>query len=467
MATAYMRADIDSMPEAHGLPRRLDLVLTNGVLLTLAFGVLAIGAVLPSAMFVLRTCAIVLFLVWAVAQLVQGKLIVVPSPLYAPALAFAGLIVVQIVLPISAYRHDTLVELLNYACYGLLAFVMLQTASNHCAKLLSYCFTIFGLIISLFALLQYFTSNGKLYWTIQIPRDALFFGPYVNHNHYAGLMEMLIAFPLVSALQTRLRLATRCFFAFSAVIMGVSVFESASRGGVISLICQIVLLACIGRFTRMKRGAAIMLLLVLVSMAVLLAVVADSDVASRISTLRDPGRADVAGWRMQLNRDSFVMFRARPILGWGLGAFPSVYPQFRSFYDDAPVLQAHNDYMQLLVETGIAGAVIVIWFLFVTFREGWRNLTKTQNPWDRGVTVAAIVSVSGILVHSVSDFNLHIPANAAIFFVMCALVATASGREIARPGNRETRNVTPIDAGEADAALEEFPSKLRVIVRRF
>jgi O-antigen ligase len=62
------------------------------------------------------------------------------------------------------------------------------------------------------------------------------------------------------------------------------------------------------------------------------------------------------------------MLVKKPFLGWGLGAFPIVYPEFRSFYTTLFVNQAHNDYLQLLVETGLAGFSIMVWFLVVLFR---------------------------------------------------------------------------------------------------
>jgi O-antigen ligase len=58
------------------------------------------------------------------------------------------------------------------------------------------------------------------------------------------------------------------------------------------------------------------------------------------------------GTRWTLNKDTFHMALQRPILGWGLGTFPVVYPQFRTFYTNFYVNEAHNDYLQTLVETG-------------------------------------------------------------------------------------------------------------------
>jgi O-antigen ligase len=452
--------------QVESLPGRIDLVLVGGVFLTLGFAVLDMGAVQPEAQFALRSGATALFLLWVITQIVRGELKITWSPLYTPALAFVCLAIAQIAFATTAYRHDTLVELLNFGSYGLLAFVVSQSWKGISSdELFALGISGFGLAVAVFALLQASVSNGKLYWVVQVPTDAFFFGPYVNHNHFAGLMEMLLPFPLIFAAQRSGNIARRIFFALSAVIVGVSVVVSGSRGGVIAMGCQILLLVLIGRFARMKRGAAIALLMILIAMAVLLAVVADSSVTARIGTLRQPSRADVAGWRMHLNRDSLAMWRAKPVLGWGLGAFPTIYPQFRSFYDDVPIHQAHNDYMQLMAETGAIGGLIAVWFLVAVFRQGWRNLRQSQAPGNKGITLAAMVSVSGILIHSVSDFNLHIPANAALFFVLCAI----AGAPVipCRKTSEEKHLGSSTDSSEAELqGIAQFPQRLRVVARR-
>ena len=64
------------------------------------------------------------------------------------------------------------------------------------------------------------------------------------------------------------------------------------------------------------------------------------------------------------------MFSHRPVLGWGLGTFPTVYPSYRSFYTNLFVNEAHNDYAQLLVETGLLGFGLMLWFL-ICFVPAW------------------------------------------------------------------------------------------------
>ena len=85
--------------------------------------------------------------------------------------------------------------------------------------------------------------------------------------------------------------------------------------------------------------------------------------------------------------------------------------------------EAHNDYLQLLVETGLAGFGIALWFLVLTFRRARAKLENWTETANGTLTVAALLGCIGILVHSFLDFNLQIPANAALFYVLCAIAA--------------------------------------------
>jgi O-antigen ligase len=84
---------------------------------------------------------------------------------------------------------------------------------------------------------------------------------------------------------------------------------------------------------------------------------------------------------------------------------------------------AHNDYLQLLVEMGALGFVTMLWFLIVVYRRATSKLRNWPEDTNGAVALAALLGISGILVHSFVDFNLHIPANAALFFVLCVIAA--------------------------------------------
>jgi O-antigen ligase len=96
------------------------------------------------------------------------------------------------------------------------------------------------------------------------------------------------------------------------------------------------------------------------------------------------------------------------------------------------VNQAHNDYLQLLVETGLAGFSIAVWFLLLVFRQAAGKLKNWTETASGAMTVAALLGCIGILVHSFLDFNLQIPANAALFYVLCAIAASKPLQESQR-----------------------------------
>jgi len=134
--------------------------------------------------------------------------------------------------------------------------------------------------------------------------------------------------------------------------------------------------------------------------------------------------------RDNLNASSIAMFEARPVGGWGLGTWASVYPAFARFTDENVFLFAHNDYLQFLSENGAigVGCVLLFWGLWgMEFRRQVRRwpkallLTRTLAPASVAVSVAGLFSCAGILVHSWVDYNLHIPSNLLVFFTVAAL----------------------------------------------
>jgi len=143
-----------------------------------------------------------------------------------------------------------------------------------------------------------------------------------------------------------------------------------------------------------------------------------------LEKLRDPLQPSLAGFRLNIVHDSFKMIAEKPVLGWGLGTFPTVYPQFRSFYTSLFINQAHDDYLQVLVETGVVGLVFVLWFVARLYRAGLAQLGRWWQDRTQAVKLAALVGCTGLLIHSVGDFNLHIPANAAWFYVLAAVAST-------------------------------------------
>ena len=174
-----------------------------GASAVLLLGPLAFGAVEPWSIFALEACAMLLLALWAYRQWIQRVLNVSDNALYRPMAAFFALVLVQWLLGTTAYRHVTYTHLLLYAAYGMLAFVVTQTLRRSSQfELLAKLFTGYGAVVASFAVLQGIAPNGKLYWIWPLEQGGSIYGPYVNHNHYAGLMEMLLPCLLYTSIAT-------------------------------------------------------------------------------------------------------------------------------------------------------------------------------------------------------------------------------------------------------------------------
>jgi O-antigen ligase len=295
-------------------------------------------------------------------------------------------------------------------------------------------FTAYGAVVAAFAVLQGLSPNGKLYWIFALQQGGFIYGPYVNHNHYAGLMEMLTPFPLVLAVTQFTSGNRKIAVAGIAALMAGTIFLSGSRGGMVAFVAQIVVLGVLMLRRRENSWKQPLMLGIFVTVVIVFLVwIGGNELTRRLMSIHSEAREEISGGvRLSIDRDCLRMFIKRPFLGWGLGAFPIVYPEFRSFYTTFFVNEAHNDYLQLLVETGLVGFSIAAWFLVTVFRRAAGKLKNWTETANGALTVAALLGCVGILVHSLLDFNLQIPANAALFYVLCAIAASAPLQESQR-----------------------------------
>ena len=411
-----------AVPQVHevGIRRRMEHGLRVSLFVSLCalliFGPLAFGIVQDWSVVVFEVATALSLLLWMAWQLASREIRVAWSPLFAPMLVFFAIVLTQIAFRHTAYLYDSLSALWLYIAYGILLFVavqVLQPGNGFGFTLLfGKIMAVFGSVYAVFAVLQGFTS-GNIYWLIT-PRVGSVYGSYVNHNHYAGLMELLLPFPLVLAFGRSTQIWKRLLFGCAAMLMAASVFLCQSRGGMFAVVVETAFLAIFSmRQFPPRKSAAVFVAFCLVT-ALLLTWVAPQQVGSRMTNIHDPAR-----WL--IHRDSGRMFWPHPFLGSGLGTFPTVFPHYRTFYDGFFINHAHDDYLELLLDMGLAGLGVAIWFLVVLYREGRGKGGATKYSPAAFTSKAALTGCTGILAHSFVDFNLHIPANAALFYVLCAV----------------------------------------------
>ncbi len=174
-------------------------------------------------------------------------------------------------------------------------------------------------------------------------------------------------------------------------------------------------------------GKRLLILAVLAAVAVIAFWLRFDKIVQRLNATRAGASEFSVVTRIEYWQASWQMFLDHPVGGVGLGAFPAVYPGYgRSTAKYERLEQAHNDYLQLLTDAGLIGAALGGWFLFEIVRIARRQLKKIKNARSRARAIIAggYTAVTGLLIHSFTDFNLQIASNALLFLFVIALTTS-------------------------------------------
>ena len=246
---------------------------------------------------------------------------------------------------------------------------------------------VFGLVVlvfagslGLFAILQFASGASQIYGIVDTPEGALF-GPYVDHDHFAGLMEMLlpVAVLTIAGPHRRFSLEARVLCACAATLAFASLLLSGSRGGLLALAAETAIATAAlrkwGARTRERRRLAMAGALTLLAGVMLFAYVDPGWVAKRLGSVVhvEGSWADWASWRKIITLDALRMWRDHPLLGVGLGNFETAYPRYQSLPSELWIDHAHNDYAEAVAETGLAGALLILLALGLFLRLAFRD----------------------------------------------------------------------------------------------
>lgn len=414
-------------------------ILRIGICALIVFGVAAHGAVEDWARAVLETGAGLLLLVWAIWIYFNPDEQPVFSPLLPPLAAFSLLVFVQWLFHVTASPFHTRMEMLLLLADLIVLFLAVQVFRTlEDWRGFVWFGMDFGFVVSIFGILQHLTFNGKLYWFREMRYGGIPFGPYANRNHFAGFAELILPLALVPLVLGRVRRERLLVVGLFAVLPIGALFLSASRGGIVSFAVELGVLALIivWRRTMGKHvlAAAAILLLALLMVSWL----GVGQILQRFSSMQSLEMSE--GKRASMRRDTWRIFLDHPLLGTGLGTLQIVFPPYETLYDGKIVNHTHNDYLEALAETGFAGALCCAWFLGVLLSKSLKRLRQLNNSFAGALQLAGFIAGCGFLVHSLVDFNLHIPANAMLFFLMAHLATADLPQAPPSPPERRRRN---------------------------
>jgi len=447
-------------------------IIQWSLLLTIAGSILAFGAVQPPAYTAVEAALFLLSAMVLIKQTGDGK-IDLAVPLWV--LPFLGLVLIQMIpLPgkivswlspnrlffdvqaalapeaahwatLSIYPHNTLFgffKLLAYLAAFILAAYSFEPREGR--SVLAPGLLVLGTLEAGYGIVQYLTGYQKIFgFTKQFYTEEAT-GTYINHNHFAGLLELVIPF---AAMMVFYNLQSRpgqggaerwrgrpgrsgldpriVFYAFILVLLLVGVVFSHSRMGMFSVLTSLILMGLLGLLGEGRRAWMIITLLV-IACSMTYAVWIGLDPVVKRFELISPGGIENPYSRFSIWKQVDGIVKDYPGVGTGLGTFAVAFRRYQTSLLDLQVDHAHNDYLEVATDTGITGALLlfvpILWLLVKMILA----YAGARNPYRRSVLLACIGSATALLIHSTMDFNLQIPANALVFAVVLGIGSKAT-----------------------------------------
>lgn len=282
-----------------------------------------------------------------------------------------------------------------------------------------------------------------VYGVFQYSQDTAAHGTYVNRDHFAGLLELSLPFATVypfAAMNARRPQPFRqavlvsISVAFATLIL-LGVILSLSRTGFLASLVSLFVAGSLSLGTRVpapRRFIAV----ALVTAAVIAALfyLAPDQLISRFGEITGTSVDMLGNGRPRIWKDTWALIAHYPLAGCGLGAFEQAFPQFRTFMPELAVDTVHNDYLQLLAELGAIGFSVAAFGMMAVFLSAVSAVSHSVNSSKRYFAIASSGALVAILIHSFTDYNLYIPANAMVFAWIAGLVASLNfGRGHLRP----------------------------------
>ena len=340
---------------------------------------------------------------------------------------------------LSVYPHETLDNLMRFLAY-LSAFMLaayvfdFRKGKSTLLRIL----ILLGCFEAAYGIVQYVTGWQKIFtYTKRFDLEEAT-GTFINRNHFAGFLEMVLPFVLAYAFyhfqagsprrssgesglsSGRGSAAQVLFYTFLLVLMVVAVVFSRSRMGILATVFTIVAVALLAQL-RVRRKVWVLGILLFVGCVLGYGLwIGLGPVLARFEILGEPGYLQIEG-RIGIWKDTLRLIRDFPLLGSGLGTFELLYRGYQTVVVTSNVDHAHNDYLEFASDTGVIGAALL--FLPILYLLARMVISFLDDPrsYRRAVTLGCIGSTTAILLHSVTDFNLQIPANALVFAVVLGI----------------------------------------------
>ncbi len=342
----------------------------------------------------------------------------IQTPLDMPIIC---LLVLCLISSAFSMHHGTslwaMVLLVNYVVLFYLVIHAIRTRSQF--RVLVYVIISMAAFLSVFGMFKMAGLNPFPWWYYPEIKYSFLSSTFGNRNHMAGYLEMaiplLLGFTITGFKGRKIFLIIVLLFVFSLYFV-----LMLSRSAWASLFIALLFMAlCLSARQQLNRKRLILALIALCFVAAIMLV--STPAVSSIRNLIDLAQDIDYINRIPVWKAIIEMITDHAILGTGPGTYYLAFTKYQPAGLIEHYTMAHNDYLHFVSETGVILIPIMVWMLIVFYRNGCEKL-KNPSRLVRGITIGAMTGITAILFHSVTDFNLHIPANAILFTVLAALV---------------------------------------------
>jgi len=433
----------------------------------LAFAPLAFGAVDEWAFLVLQGMGTLLFLLWGARLWLNPKPKLLWPPLAWMVVAFTGYAVARYIT--ADIEFAARAEVIQVILFALVFLVILSNLhSQDDAHILSLALVALATLISGYAVVQLMTHSDRV-WNLYSPYPGRAAGTYISPNDLAGFLGMLIPLALAFLLVSRVRLATRIFLGYAILVMLAGLSVTFSRAGWVATGVGILFVLGMLSTHRNHRLWAMVVLLILLAVGGLFVskyLAKTAAFQQRVVNVdKPPSQVFDYETRFALWRAAGQMWLDHFWFGAGPAHFDDRFPAYRPAVIQQRPNRAHNDYLNLLADWGTIGGLLVLGGMGM-FVAGWLKtrpqVRRPEADFSRSQSnrFAYFIGASGGLVslsvHSVADFNLHIPANALVGVTLLALLAGQSRYATASYWFRAGQTTRIILTGGLAAAVLAF-----------
>lgn len=393
------------------------------------FAPLARGSVHPWAVTLIQIGVVLSALCLVLERLWDKKIHLPSTPMNKPVIAIGLLCLISFAFSdLKPFSFEGLVMLFIYIMAFYTTLSSVRTRKDQ--RILVHTILFSALLICLIGILKRFGILTLPWWAypdVGLGHGAeSVSGPYVNRNHMAGFLEMAIPFALALFwTRTRSREARIALAVITLLLLTTQAF-TLSRGGWIATLGALLFMGVAMLYQQksiQRKSIAVagtgLIIICLFFLTSLPAV-------ERLTTLTRQDSEDNMSGRLRCWKGAIGMIQDNLLLGTGPNTFTEAYPAWQIPGNAVLRRNAHNDYLHFLSETGIFLIPVAAMVLVCFFRTGFRQLQSSSRQ-KRGFALAAMAGGFAILIHSFSDANLNIPANALVFTVLAGTMKQHHG----------------------------------------